>query len=169
MTKVAINGFGRIGRLAFKVLLENGADVVAINDLTDNKTLAHLLKYDSVHGKFNGTVEFDDNSITVNGKRILALAEPNPEKLPWGDLGVNVVLEATGRFTHLDKASMHISAGAKKVVISAPGSGDMKTIVLGVNDETLDGTETVVSKSIIAVGVTVVTSAWSISPGVLLP
>ena len=147
MTKVAINGFGRIGRLAFKVLLENGADVVAINDLTDNKTLAHLLKYDSVHGKFNGTVEFDDNSITVNGKRILALAEPNPEKLPWGDLGVNVVLEATGRFTHLDKASMHISAGAKKVVISAPGSGDMKTIVLGVNDETLDGTETVVSNA----------------------
>jgi len=147
MTKVAINGFGRIGRLAFKVLLEKGADVVAINDLTDNKTLAHLLKYDSVHGKFNGTVEFDDNSITVNGKKILALAEPNPEKLPWGDLGVDVVLESTGRFTDKDKVMAHIKAGAKKVVISAPGTGDLKTIVLGVNDDVLDGTEQVVSNA----------------------
>jgi len=147
MTKVAINGFGRIGRLAFKVLLEKGADVVAINDLTDNKTLAHLLKYDSVHGKFNGTVEYDDNSITVNGKRIHALAEPNPEKLPWGDLGVDVVLESTGRFTDKEKVMAHITAGARKVVISAPGTGDLKTIVLGVNDNVLDGTEQVVSNA----------------------
>ena len=147
MTKVAINGFGRIGRLAFKVLLEKGVDVVAINDLTDNKVLAHLLKYDSVHGRFNGTVSFDDEYLTVNGKKIQALAEPNPEKLPWAELGVDVVLESTGRFTHVDKASMHITAGAKKVVISAPGSGDLKTIVLGVNDEILDGSETVVSNA----------------------
>ena len=147
MTKVAINGFGRIGRLAFKVLLEKGVDVVAINDLTDNKMLAHLLKYDSVHGKFDGTVSFDEEYLTVNGKKIHALAEPNPEKLPWGDLGVDVVLESTGRFTHVDKANMHITAGAKKVVISAPGSGDLKTIVLGVNDEILDGSETVVSNA----------------------
>lgn len=147
MTKVAINGFGRIGRLAFKVLLEKGADVVAINDLTDNKMLAHLLKYDSIHGKFNGTVTYDDSSITVNGKKIQALAEPNPTKLPWGDLGVDVVLESTGRFTQKEDAAQHITAGAKKVVISAPGKGDLKTVVLGVNDEVLDGSETVVSNA----------------------
>ena len=147
MTKVAINGFGRIGRLAFKVLLDKGVEVVAINDLTDNKTLAHLLKYDSVHGRFNGTVSYDEEYLTINGKKIHALAEPNPEKLPWADLGVDVVLESTGRFTHVDKASMHIAAGAKKVVISAPGSGDLKTIVLGVNDDILDGSETVVSNA----------------------
>jgi glyceraldehyde 3-phosphate dehydrogenase len=147
MTKVAINGFGRIGRLAFKVLLEKGADVVAINDLTDNKMLAHLLKYDSIHGKFNGTVTYDDSSITVNGKRIQALAEPNPTKLPWGDLGVDVVLESTGRFTQKEDAAQHVTAGAKKVVISAPGKGDLKTVVLGVNDEVLDGSETVVSNA----------------------
>lgn len=146
--KVAINGFGRIGRLAFKVLLEKpGVEVVAINDLTDNGTLAHLLKYDSVHGKFNGTVEFDDNFITVNGTKIKAIAERDPSQLPWADLGVDVVLEATGRFTKKEDASMHIAAGAKKVVISAPASGDLKTIVLGVNDEILDGSETVVSNA----------------------
>lgn len=147
MTKVAINGFGRIGRLAFKVLLEKGADVVAINDLTDNKTLAHLLKYDSVHGKFNGTVDYNDEYIIVNGKKISALAEPNPSKLPWGDMGVDVVLEATGRFTQKEDAEQHIRAGARKVVISAPGKGDLKTIVLGVNDDILDGSETVVSNA----------------------
>lgn len=147
MTKVAINGFGRIGRLAFKVLLEKGADVVAINDLTDNKTLAHLLKYDSVHGKFNGTVDYNDEFIIVNGKKISALAEPNPSKLPWGDMGVDVVLEATGRFTQKEDAEQHITAGARKVVISAPGKGDLKTIVLGVNDDILDGSETVVSNA----------------------
>ena len=146
--KVAINGFGRIGRLAFKVLLEKeGVEVVAINDLTDNGTLAHLLKYDSVHGKFNGTVSHDDNSIVVNGTKIKALAERDPSQLPWGDLGVDVVLEATGRFTKKDDAAMHLSAGARKVVISAPASGDLKTIVLGVNDNILDGSEDVVSNA----------------------
>ncbi len=147
MTKVAINGFGRIGRLAFKVLLEKGIDVVAINDLTDNKTLAHLLKYDSVHGKFKGTVDYDDASLIVNGKKIHALAEPNPEKLPWSSMGIDVVLESTGRFTDKDKAMMHITAGARKVVISAPGTGDLKTIVLGVNEGILDGSEQVVSNA----------------------
>ena len=146
--KVAINGFGRIGRLAFKCLLEKeGVEVVAINDLTDNKTLAHLLKYDSVHGKFNGTVEFDDSHLTVNGAKIHALAEKNPAQLPWADLGVDIVLESTGRFLHKDDASKHIEAGAKKVVISAPGKGDVKTIVLGVNDSELTGEETVLSNA----------------------
>lgn len=146
--KVAINGFGRIGRLAFKVLLEKpGVEIVAINDLTDNGTLAHLLKYDSVHGKFNGSVEFDDKSITVNGQNILALAERDPENLPWGDLGVDVVLESTGRFVSDTDASKHLAAGAKKVVISAPGKGNMKTIVLGVNDNTIDGSEKILSNA----------------------
>ena len=131
--KVAINGFGRIGRHAFKFLINKpGVEVVAINDLTDNKTLAHLLKYDSVHGRFNGTVEADENSITVNGKKIAALAERDPSNLPWAALGVDVVLESTGFFTDAEKAKAHITAGAKKVVISAPASGNCKTVVLGV-------------------------------------
>jgi len=146
--KVAINGFGRIGRLAFKCLLEKeGVEIVAINDLTDNKTLAHLLKYDSVHGKFNGTVSYDDAYLTVNGNQIHALAERDPAKLPWADLGVDIVLESTGRFLHKDDASKHIEAGAKKVVISAPAKGDVKTVVLGVNDNELTGEETVLSNA----------------------
>jgi glyceraldehyde 3-phosphate dehydrogenase len=149
MAKIAINGFGRIGRLAFKILLQNPqAEVVAINDLTDNKTLAHLLKYDSVHGKFPGTVSYDDNSITVNGKRIEVFAEANPENLPWGKLGVDVVIESTGRFTDTTTAGKHISAGARKVIISAPGKGEgLKTIVLGVNDNILTGDEQVLSNA----------------------
>jgi glyceraldehyde 3-phosphate dehydrogenase len=146
--KVAINGFGRIGRHAFKFLLQKpGVEVVAINDLTDNATLAHLLKYDSVHGKFNGTVTSDDNNLYVNGKAIRALAERDPKQLPWGEMGVDVVLESTGIFTSDEKASMHITAGAKKVVISAPASGDIKTVVLGVNDSILDGSETILSNA----------------------
>jgi glyceraldehyde 3-phosphate dehydrogenase len=146
--KVAINGFGRIGRHAFKFLLANpNIEVVAINDLTDNKTLAHLLKYDSVHGKFNGTVDYDDQYLIINGKKIHALAERNPAALPWASLGVDVVLESTGFFTDKDKAMAHITAGAKKVVISAPATGDMKTIVLGVNDNVLDGSEQVLSNA----------------------
>jgi glyceraldehyde 3-phosphate dehydrogenase len=146
--KVAINGFGRIGRHAFKFLLQKpGVEVVAINDLTDNATLAHLLKYDSVHGKFNGTVTSDDNNLYVNGKAIRALAERDPKQLPWGEMGVDVVLESTGIFTSDEKASMHITAGAKKVVISAPATGDIKTIVLGVNDSILDGSETILSNA----------------------
>ncbi|MBC7426655.1 MAG: type I glyceraldehyde-3-phosphate dehydrogenase, partial [Bacteroidia bacterium] len=148
MIKVAINGFGRIGRLAFRVLCErNDIEVVAINDLTDNKTLAHLLKYDSVHGKFNGTVTYTDSALIVNGKTIQGLAEKNPTNLPWKEMGVDVVLESTGRFTDKESAGQHITAGAKKVVISAPATGEMKTIVLGVNDDTLDGTETILSNA----------------------
>ncbi|MDA0686200.1 MAG: type I glyceraldehyde-3-phosphate dehydrogenase [Bacteroidetes bacterium] len=146
--KVAINGFGRIGRHAFKFLINKpGVEVVAINDLTSNATLAHLLKYDSVHGKFPGTVESDEDHLIINGKKIKALAERNPEALPWAELGVDVVLESTGFFTDAAKASMHITAGAKKVVISAPATGDCKTVVLGVNDNILDGTETVLSNA----------------------
>lgn len=149
MAKIAINGFGRIGRLAFKILLEKpGVEVVAINDLTDNKTLAHLLKYDSVHGKFPGEVTHDEQSITVNGKKIQVFAEKDPAQLPWGKLGVDVVIESTGRFTDTSSASKHIEAGARKVVISAPGKGEgLKTIVLGVNDEILTGEETVLSNA----------------------
>jgi len=146
--KVAINGFGRIGRHAFKFLFNNpNVDVVAINDLTDNKTLAHLLKYDSIHGKFNGTVSYDDQFLIINGKKIHALAERDPALLPWASLEVDVVLESTGFFTDKDKAMAHITAGARKVVISAPGTGDIKTIVIGVNDSILDGSEQVMSNA----------------------
>ncbi len=146
--KVAINGFGRIGRHAFKFLLQKpGVEVVAINDLTDNATLAHLLKYDSVHGRFPGTVSHDDKHLIINGTPIRIYAERDPKALPWGDLGVDVVLESTGFFTSDEKAAMHIQAGAKKVVISAPATGNLKTIVLGVNDDILDGTETVLSNA----------------------
>jgi glyceraldehyde 3-phosphate dehydrogenase len=146
--KVAINGFGRIGRHAFKFLLQKpGVEVVAINDLTDNATLAHLLKYDSVHGRFPGTVSHDDKHLIINGTPIRIYAERDPKALPWGDLEVDVVLESTGFFTSDDKAALHLQAGAKKVVISAPATGNLKTIVLGVNDDILDGTETVLSNA----------------------
>lgn len=146
--KVAINGFGRIGRHSLKFLLANpNIEVVAINDLTDNKTLVHLLKYDSIHGRFDGTVDFNETHLIINGKEILALAEKNPSNLPWAQLGVDVVLESTGFFTDKEKAMAHITAGARKVVISAPGTGDLKTIVLGVNEDTLDGTEQVLSNA----------------------
>lgn len=148
MTKVAINGFGRIGRLAFKSLLEkDNIEVVAINDLTDNQTLAHLLKYDSIHGRFNGTVEADDEYLIVNGKKILATAERDPAALPWKDNGVDIVLESTGRFTDRPNASKHLEAGAKKVVISAPAKGDIPTVVLGVNDDTITGDEDILSNA----------------------
>ena len=148
MIRVAINGFGRIGRMAFRVMSQrNDIEVVAINDLTDNKTLAHLLKFDSVHGKFNGTVEYTEDALIVNGKSIAALAERNPAALPWAAMNVDVVLESTGRFTDVESAGQHMTAGAKKVVISAPATGEMKTIVLGVNDNTLDGTETILSNA----------------------
>ena len=146
--RVAINGFGRIGRLAFKCLLEkSNVEVVAINDLTDNKTLAPLLKYDSVQGKFNGTVDFTDDHIIVNGQKIVATAERDPANLPWKELKVDVVLESTGFFRSPETAGKHITAGAKKVIISAPASGDIKTVVLGVNDETLTGDETILSNA----------------------
>lgn len=140
--KIAINGFGRIGRITFRNLVTmDNVEVVAINDLTDNKTLAHLLKYDSVHGRFDGTVSADDQYLYVNDQKILAIAEKDPSALPWGKLGIDVVIESTGRFTDSEKVKAHIQAGAKKVIISAPATGDVKTIVLGVNDEeiTADG------------------------------
>jgi len=147
--KVAINGFGRIGRLTLRALLNKGnVEVVAINDLTDNATLAHLFKYDSIHGKFAGTVSSDAESLTVNGKRIKAFAEKDPTKLPWRDLGIDVVVESTGRFTDLAGAGQHLTAGCKKVVISAPAKEKtIPTIVLGVNDNTLKGDETILSNA----------------------
>ena len=144
--KVAINGFGRIGRLALRLMIENNDfEVVAINDLTDAKTLAHLFKYDSAQGRFNGEIEVKDGAFVVNGKEIKVTAERNPEALPWGELGVDVVLECTGFFTSQEKAGLHLKAGAKKVVISAPATGDIKTVVYNVNQNILDGSETVIS------------------------
>ena len=133
MAKIAINGFGRIGRNAFKIAVEKGMDIVAINDLTDAPTLAHLLKYDTCFGKFNGTVEVKDNNLVVNGKEIKVLAERNPADLPWKELGVDIVVESTGIFRKKEQAQLHIDAGAKKVIISAPGKGT-KSIVMGVNE-----------------------------------
>ena len=134
--RIAINGFGRIGRLTLRYLLQQkDVEVVAINDLTDNPTLAHLFKYDSVHGKFAGTVSADDTHIHINGKAIRALSERDPAKLPWGDMHVDLVLECTGHFTDEEKAGLHLKAGAKKVIISAPAKGNIPTIVLGVNDD----------------------------------
>ena len=144
--KVAINGFGRIGRLALRLMVQNPEfDVVAINDLTDAHMLAHLFKYDSAQGRFNGTIEVKENAFLVNGKEIKVFAQADPANLPWGELGVDVVLECTGFFTKKEKAEDHIKAGAKKVVISAPATGDLKTVVYNVNDNILDGTETVIS------------------------
>ena len=139
-TRVGINGFGRIGRNFFRAAIEQGADleVVAVNDLTDNKTLAHLLKYDSIMGRFNGEVSYDDEGIIVDGKRIKVLAQRDPADLPWGELGVEVVVESTGFFTDGEKAAAHIAAGAKKVVISAPAKNVDGTFVMGVNDGDYD-------------------------------
>lgn len=139
-TRVGINGFGRIGRNFFRAALEQGADIeiVAVNDLTDTKTLAHLLKYDSILGRFGGEVSYDESSIIVNGKAIKVLAQRNPADLPWGELGVEVVVESTGFFTDGEKAKAHIEAGAKKVVISAPAKNVDGTFVMGVNEGDYD-------------------------------
>jgi glyceraldehyde 3-phosphate dehydrogenase len=146
--KVAINGFGRIGRLTFKALQQReNVEVVAINDLTDPKTLAHLLKYDSVHGRFPGEVKAEEGGINVNGKSIKIYAEREPKNLPWGTLGVDVVLESTGRFVDEKGAGGHLEAGARKVVISAPAKGNIPTVVLGVNDDTITGEETLMSNA----------------------
>ncbi len=146
MTKIAINGFGRIGRLAFRKLIEDPTvEVVAFNDLTDANTLAHLLKYDTAHGNFNGTVEVKENSLVVNGKEIKVFAKRNPEDLPWGDLGIDIVIESTGFFVSKEASEAHIKAGAKKVVISAPAKGDLKTIVYNVNHEILTADDKIVS------------------------
>lgn len=144
--KVAINGFGRIGRLVYRQIYNmQGIDVVAINDLTSPATLAHLLKYDSAQGRFPQTVTSTDNSIVVNGDTVHVYAQKDPSQIPWGAHQVDVVLECTGFFTDKDKAMAHITAGAKRVVISAPATGDLKTIVFNVNHDILDGSETVIS------------------------
>lgn len=147
MIKIAINGFGRIGRLCFRETFESEEfEVVAINDLTDAKTLAHLLKYDSAQKKYEGhTIESTENSIIVDGKEIRIYAEKDPSNLPWAKLDVDVVFECTGFFTKKEDAMSHIKAGAKKVIISAPAKGDVKTIVYGVNENILDGSEEIIS------------------------
>lgn len=144
--KVAINGFGRIGRLAFRQIHGlQGIDVVAINDLTSPKVLAHLLKYDSAQGRFDEEVKATENSIVVNGKETKIYAQKNPAEIPWKQHDVDVVLECTGFFTDKEKAEAHLKAGAKRVVISAPATGDLKTIVFNVNHNILDGSETIIS------------------------
>lgn len=149
--RLGINGFGRIGRLVFRSIIERNEseiEVVGVNDLTDARTLAHLLKYDSVHGRFPGTVEAAENAIIVNGRKIPVFSERNPADLPWGDLKVDVVVESTGIFRSREKAGLHLKAGARKVVISAPASGDVDaTVVLGVNDHVLTGKEEIVSNA----------------------
>lgn len=148
MTHVAINGFGRIGRTVLKKLLQNkNLIIVGINDLTDPKTLAHLFKYDSIHGKFDGTVSASEKAIIINNQTIPVYAEKDPAMLPWKKLQVDVVIESTGRFTKADLAKAHIKAGARKVIISAPGSGNLKSVVLGVNENILDGSEEIISNA----------------------
>jgi len=148
MSKIAINGFGRIGRLTFRNLIESdNVEIVAINDLTATDMLAHLLKYDSAHGRFNGTVSHTESSLIVNGKEITVYAQRDPETLPWGELGVDVVIESTGFFRDAEGMGKHSKAGAKKVALSAPASGDIKTIVLGVNDDELTAEDTMVSNA----------------------
>lgn len=144
--KVAINGFGRIGRLAFRQMFgAEGYEVVAINDLTDAKMLAHLLKYDSAQGRYNKPVEAKENSIVVDGKEITIYAKANAAELPWGELGIDVVLECTGFYCSKAKSQAHIDAGAKKVVISAPAGNDLKTVVYSVNEDTLTKEDTIIS------------------------
>ncbi len=147
--KVAINGFGRIGRVSFRVMMEReNIEIVAINDLTDSKTLAHLLKYDSVHGIINAEVKSDEKAIIVNGKRIIVYAEKDPANLPWKDLDIDVVIESTGHFLDKESAGKHITAGAKKVIISAPPKdNDVKTIVIGINDSILNADDIIISNA----------------------
>lgn len=148
--RIAINGFGRIGRITTRVILNNPSlELVGINDLTDTHTLAHLFKYDSIHRGFKGEVSYDEHSVIINGKSIPVSAEKQPEKLPWKQLNVDIVLECTGKFTTYEGASLHLQAGAKRVIVSAPtkGKGDMKSIVLGVNDEILTPQDLVISNA----------------------
>ena len=148
-TRVAINGFGRIGRNAFKIAFDRSdCEIVAINDLTDTKTLAYLLKHDSNYGTYQHDVSFDESSIVVNGKKVKVTAEKDPAALPWGDMKIDVVIESTGRFTKVEDASLHIKAGAKRVVISGPTKSDgVDTIVLGANDDKLEGSTEVISNA----------------------
>jgi glyceraldehyde 3-phosphate dehydrogenase len=146
---IAINGFGRIGRVVLRRLVKHPElNLVAINDLTDAATLAHLVKYDSIHGRFSGSVSHTENNLIINGKSVPVFAEKNPADLPWAELGVDVVLECTGHFRSRFRASSHLSAGAKKVIISAPADGDdVPTVVLGVNDHILTGEEDILSNA----------------------
>lgn len=148
-TKIGINGFGRIGRNAFKIAFERGdVEIVAINDLTDTKTLAYLLKHDSNYGTYHHEVGFDETGIIVNGKHVKVLAEKDPAVLPWGELGVELVIESTGRFTAKEDAELHIKAGAKRVVISGPSKSDgVDTIVLGTNEDSIEGASEIVSNA----------------------
>ena len=144
--KVAINGFGRIGRQVYRQIYDmKGIDVVAVNDLTSTAMLAHLLKYDTAQGRFHAEVKAGEGAITVNGESVKVYAHKDPTQIPWKDHGIDVVLECTGFFTDKDKAAAHITAGARKVVISAPATGDLKTIVFNVNHKILDGSETIIS------------------------
>ncbi|MGZ4035602.1 MAG: type I glyceraldehyde-3-phosphate dehydrogenase, partial [Bacteroidia bacterium] len=147
--KVAINGFGRIGRVSLRIMLtRDNIDVVAINDLTDSKTLAHLLKYDSVHGIIHADVKYEENAIIINGKRINIYAEKDPANLPWKELGIDVVIESTGFFLDKATAGKHITAGAKKVIVSAPPkTDDIKTVVLGINDEIIKSDDIIISNA----------------------
>jgi glyceraldehyde 3-phosphate dehydrogenase len=170
--KVAINGFGRIGRISLRIMLDKPEiEVVAINDLTDTRTLAHLFKYDSVHRAFPGTVTHDDQHIIVNGKSIRVFAEKEPEKLSWKELGIDIVIESTGKFTSREKAMKHIAAGAKRVIISAPASDkDIPTIVLGVNDDILKTKDLIISNAScttnnVAPMVKVLDDNWGIEDG----
>jgi glyceraldehyde 3-phosphate dehydrogenase len=136
--RVGINGFGRIGRNFFRAARGKDVEIVAVNDLTDNKTLAHLLKYDSTFGRLDDEVTYDEESISVGGRKVMASAQRDPAQLPWGDLGVDVVIESTGRFTKRDDAALHLKGGARKVIISAPAKDEDVTIVMGVNDDKYD-------------------------------
>ena len=146
---VAINGFGRIGRVFFRIAFANPTiNIVAINDITDSKTLAHLLKYDSVHGKFNGEIKHDNDHIYINGNEIKIFASKDPENLPWKALDIDIVIESTGHFLTRETAQKHLTAGAKKIILSAPATDDtIKTIVLGVNDELLSSDDIIVSNA----------------------
>ena len=137
MARIAINGFGRIGRNAFKIGMEKGLDIVAINDLTDAQTLAHLLRYDSCFGKYAGTVEVRGKDLVVNGKLVQVVAERDPAKLPWKELGIDIVIESTGLFASTEKAQAHLDAGAKRVIISCPAKGT-KSFGMGVNQQTFN-------------------------------
>ena len=151
--RIGINGFGRIGRNVFRAIEQQRAagtadiEVLAVNDITDNATLAHLLKYDSVHGRFDGTVELGDGALVVNGRTVQCLEERDPANLPWGDLGADIVIESSGIFTDGESASKHVKAGAKKVVISAPAKGEDLTVVMGINDASYDGPQTILSNA----------------------
>lgn len=150
MARVAINGFGRIGRCVARILLSREGEeleLVAVNDLTDAPTLAHLFKYDSIHGIFSGDVKAEGDCLIVNGRKIKVLSEADPAKLPWGELGVDIVLESTGKFREKSKAEVHLQAGARRVVISAPAKGAVKTIVLGINDHELTPEDLIVSNA----------------------